>query len=90
MFEVDMDTNKIKVYGTRWCGDTRRARFLLDSYHLDYEYLDIDESDESERIVREINHGNRSVPTIIFGDGSILVEPDQEQLENKLSILQNN
>jgi len=82
-----MNDIKIKIYGSRWCGDTRRAMALLESLKIKYEYYDVDESSESERIVREINHGNRSVPTIIFEDGSILVEPNQEQLEKKLSKL---
>lgn len=79
---------KIRVYGTRWCGDTRHTRSLLDSYDVDYEFIDIDESDEGERIVKEINHGNRSVPTIIFEDGSVLVEPSEELLERKLGTIQ--
>lgn len=86
-FEEHMDT-KIRVYGTRWCGDTRYARSLLDSFNLEYEFIDIDESDEGERIVKKINHGNRSVPTIIFKDGSVLVEPDEELLKRKLVAIQ--
>jgi hypothetical protein len=28
----------------------------------------------------------RSIPTVVFGDGSILVEPSNEQLARKLGI----
>jgi hypothetical protein len=47
---------------------------------------DIDEDDEGGRIVMSINHGNRSVPTIVFPDGSTLVEPSDSELKSKLNI----
>jgi mycoredoxin len=34
--------------------------------------------------VVKINKGNRSVPTIVFPDGSVLVEPSNAELEKKL------
>jgi mycoredoxin len=38
---------------------------------------------EATEFVVKVNHGNRSVPTIIFPDGSILVEPNWEELKTK-------
>ena len=35
--------------------------------------------------VLRINRGLRSVPTILFPDGSILVEPSDSELEAKLA-----
>jgi mycoredoxin len=34
--------------------------------------------------VQRVNHGYRSVPTIVFPDGSLLVEPSNAELERKL------
>jgi len=39
-----------------------------------------------EKFVKETNKGFRSVPTIIFPDGSILVEPSTSMLAKKLDI----
>jgi mycoredoxin len=78
---------QIKVYGTRWCGDTKRALRILDKHKIDYEWIDIDKDPEGERFVKETNHGNRSVPTIIFPDKSILVEPPNSQLIDKLETI---
>lgn len=72
------------VYGTAWCGDTRRAIKILDECQIDYEYINIDRNPEGEVLVKEINKGFRSVPTIIFPDGSIIVEPTNEELKSKL------
>jgi len=79
-----MDNSKIIMYGTPWCGDTVRARRVLDENQIDYEWINIDKDKDAEKLVKEINKGFRSVPTIIFSDGSILVEPNKETLKNKL------
>ena len=77
----------IKVYGTRWCGDTKRAIKVLDQRNINYDWIDIDKDKEGEAFVKETNQGNRSVPTIIFPDESILVEPSNRQLEEKLDAI---
>ena len=74
----------ITVYGTDWCGDCRRAKRLLDENQISYNWVDIDKDPEGEKFVKTTNRGNRSVPTIVFGDGSILVEPSNPQLIAKL------
>ncbi len=79
--------NKITVYGTRWCGDTKRAIKILDEREVDYTWVNIDKDPEGEKFVKKLNSGNRSVPTIIFPDDSILVEPSNKLLVDKLDSL---
>ncbi len=79
-----MTQQQITVYGTGWCGDCFRARHLLDSRGVSYQWIDITGDPEATRIVEQHNNGSRSVPTIIFPDGSILVEPSNAELEGKL------
>jgi len=78
---------KIIVYGTRWCGDTRRALRLLDERQVDYEWINIDKNPQGEQFVKETNQGIRSVPTIVFPDNSLLVEPSNQTLNKKLDTL---
>jgi glutaredoxin-like protein len=78
---------KIIVYGTRWCGDTRRALRILDDRNVEYEWINIDRDPQGEKFVKETNQGNRSVPTIVFSDESILVEPSNQKLNEKLDAL---
>jgi mycoredoxin len=80
------DNKKITIYGTQWCGDTIRARRILDTNKIQYEWVDIDKNEEALQIVKKINHGNRSVPTIVFEDGSVLVEPSNSELLKKLGL----
>jgi len=82
-----MDKNKIIMYGTPFCGDTIRAKKVFEENNIEYEWININKDVEAEKLVKEINHGNRSVPTIIFSDDSILVEPDKQTLTNKLKAL---
>ena len=78
---------KIKVYGTTWCGTSRRVVRTLDEYHIDYEWIDIDQDPEAEKLVMETNRGFRSVPTLFFPDGTILVEPRNQVLIDKITSL---
>jgi mycoredoxin len=78
------DQNKIIMYGTRWCGDTRRSRKIFDNLKIDYEWINIDQDLEAEIYVKEVNKGFRSVPTTLFPDGTILVEPSDITLKQKL------
>jgi mycoredoxin len=79
-----MPNSNIIIYGTTWCWDCRRARRYLDKNQIAYEWIDIDKDQEAEAYVIKVNQGNRSVPTIIFADDSILVEPSNAQLAEKL------
>jgi glutaredoxin-like protein len=81
-----MSETKIIMYGAEWCWDCRRARRYLDQHQIAYQWINIDKDAQAEQTVIEINRGNRSVPTILFPDGSVLVEPSNAALANKLEI----
>jgi mycoredoxin len=75
----------IVFYGTSWCGDCRRARQIFSQMNVEYTEVNIDADRQAETFVKQINRGNRSVPTIVFPDGSTLTEPDNVSLSNKLN-----
>lgn len=77
---------KIKIYATSWCGGSRRARNIFDTNHIEYEWIDIDENVEAGKFVESVNRGYRSVPTIVFPDGTILTEPSNAELMKKLGL----
>ena len=82
-----MSQDKIVIYGTEWCGDCYRARRILETTNIPFEWVDIDNNQAGENYVLSINNGMRSVPTIVFEDGSVLIEPSNRQLKDKLRIL---
>lgn len=73
----------IVMYSTSWCPDCHRAKYLLENYGIPFVNVDIDESEAGEAFVRLINQGSRTIPTIIFPDGSVLVEPTNQMLADK-------
>ncbi len=75
------------VYGTPWCPDCRRSKQFLGEHRIAYDYIDIDQDPAAQAEVERLNRGNRSVPTIVFPDGSILVEPSNEVLAQKLGLV---
>jgi glutaredoxin-like protein len=84
---TECESDEIVVYGTTWCPDVYRARQFLDGHKVSYCWVDIDQDADAEAYVKQVNDGNRSVPTIIFPDGSILVEPSNKQLAAKLRLI---
>ena len=75
---------EIVFYATTWCPDCRRSQRLLDRHGIAYRWVDIDQDGPARVFVEEINWGFRSVPTIVFPDGAILVEPSDRELTRKL------
>ena len=79
---------EIKVYGTTWCPDCFRAKQVFERLKVSYTWINIETDESALEYVRKVNKGYQSVPTIVFPDGSILVEPANKQLEEKLASLQ--
>jgi len=77
--------DQITIYGTKWCPDSRRSQFFFKRKGISIQFVDIDQDPEAEAFVKEVNQGFRSSPTIVFPDGSILVEPTDKQLSAKIS-----
>ena len=74
------------IYGTDWCGDCIRSKNFLDENKVPYKWIDIDSNQESRERANELNNGKARVPTIVFADGSVLVEPSNEELGKKLGL----
>jgi glutaredoxin len=83
---VDDADSTIVIYGTNWCGGSRRARLLLEENHIPYRFVDIESDEEAAEYVESLANGYRSVPTIVWPDDSYLVEPSGSELAKKLGI----
>src|SRR6266516_6394499 len=76
-----MRTNAFIMYATRWCGDCQSYRRWFDAHSTFYDAVDNDRDEQAAASVMQVNGGMRSVPTIVFPDGSVLVEPTSRALE---------
>ena len=79
--------SQIVIYATQWCPDCLRVRRLLNEMKVEYKLIDINQDDRGKEYVMRVNHGNKNVPTILFPDGSILVEPSNSILSQKINRL---
>lgn len=72
------------MYGAEWCGDCRRSKRFMDENKVNYNYIDVEADASASEKVIEINGGMRSIPVIVFPDGSHLTEPSDNDLKAKL------
>ena len=79
-------SESITVYGAYWCPDCRRSKRFLSEQQVAYNWIDIEQNAEAQAHVEQLNNGKRIIPTIVFEDGSILVEPTNAELAQKLGL----
>jgi len=85
--DVIPDSEKpIVVYSTTWCPDCKRVKKFLGEQRVPYRNIDIENDPQSMAFVEQINDGKRIIPTMVFSDGSTLVEPSNAELAEKLGI----
>ena len=77
---------EITVYGAHWCPDCRTSKQFLGEHQISYTWVDIEADKEAEEFVIQTNKGKRIIPTIVFADGSFLVEPSNAELAAKLEL----
>lgn len=78
--------DQITVYGAPWCPDCRRSKAFLTEQRVPYRWVDIDQDADGRRLVEGLQHGGRTIPTIVFPDASHLLEPTNAELAAKLGL----
>ena len=78
---------EITMYGADWCGDCRRSKRLLEELDVQITHIDVEADLSAADKVIEINGGAKSIPVIVFEDGTHLTEPSDNDLKAKLEAL---
>ncbi|MEZ4862135.1 MAG: glutaredoxin domain-containing protein [Caldilineaceae bacterium] len=78
------NNQSIVMYTTDWCPDCWRAKQVMSALKVAYQEININDDDEAVDTVLRLNQGQRSVPTIVFPDGSVMTEPSTSDLAKKL------
>ena len=84
---TETNDSQIMMYSTEWCPDCRRAKGIFKRLKVDFTEIDVDKDKEGYQVVVDHNNGKRIVPTIFFPDGSVLVEPSNQDLIDKVAEL---
>jgi glutaredoxin-like protein len=77
----------ITMYGADWCGDCRRSKRLFEELDIQVNHIDVEVDESAAAKVQEINGGAKSIPVIVFSDGTHLTEPSDNDLKAKLASL---
>jgi mycoredoxin len=80
-------TATFTMYSTPWCGYCHRLRSQLDREGIEYDVVDIEQHPEAADIVEQVNHGNQTVPTLVYSDGTAQTNPSLKQVTEKLASL---
>jgi thioredoxin reductase (NADPH) len=83
---MELSPDTITVIGAHWCPDCRRVKTFLADQRIAYDWIDLEQHPEAIELVEKINGGSRSIPTIVFPDGSHLIEPGNDELADKLGL----
>ncbi len=80
------NTSPIVVYGANWCGDCRRSKKFLEQKNVAFTWIDVEQDETARVTMQKYNGGLQTIPTIIFQDGTVMVEPSNAQLAGKIGI----
>ncbi len=73
------------MFTTTWCGYCSRLKSQLDKVGIGYTEVNVEEVDGTSELVMSLNGGNRTVPTVLFPDGSAVTNPSLAQVQAKLA-----
>ncbi|SNT14864.1 mycoredoxin [Micrococcales bacterium KH10] len=75
---------QIVMLTTQWCGYCRRLKNQLGSADIPVIEIDIEQQPELVDFVEHANGGNRTVPTVVFPDGSTATNPSLAEVQARL------
>lgn len=77
----------VTMYTTTWCGYCVRLKKLMQLEGIGFAEVDIEADEQAADLVMSANGGNRTVPTLIFADGTALTNPTIDQVRAQLAQL---
>ena len=86
MIELDRSARLI-VYGHAYCWQAALLAKALREHQIDHDWRDIIEGDKAyQGELKKLARGYLSVPTVIFPDGTVMVEPLPDQVLDKIGL----
>lgn len=78
-------SGQITLYSTPWCGYCHRLKGQLTREGISFNEVDIERHPDAAAIVIQVNNGNATVPTLVFGDGTALTNPSVAEVKAKVA-----
>ena len=77
----------LTMYTTQWCAFCRRLKSQLARDGITMTEVDIERDPAAAEYVMSVNGGNQTVPTVVFPDGSVMVNPSAVQVKKRMAEL---
>jgi mycoredoxin len=77
----------VTMFSTQWCGYCMRLKKLMQREGIEFAEVDIENDAAAAELVMQANGGNRTVPTLLFADGTALTNPSIDQVKSQLGQL---
>ena len=78
-------TQPLTMYTTTWCAFCKRLKRQLAADGIEIAEVDIEHDEDAADYVMSVNGGNQTVPTLLFPDGTALVNPSAAQVRARLA-----
>jgi mycoredoxin len=78
-------SGQLIMYTTPWCGFCRNLKKQLARDGIELTEVDIEQDPAACEFVMSVNGGNQTVPTVVFPDGTTLVNPSAAQVRERLA-----
>ena len=75
----------VTMYSTSWCGYCTRLKRSLQSEGIEFAEVNIEQDEAAAELVMNANGGNRTVPTLVFADGTALTNPSITAVKEQLA-----
>jgi mycoredoxin len=75
------------MYTTQWCAFCKRLKSQLARDGITMTEVDIERDPVAADYVMSVNGGNQTVPTLVFADGSVMVNPSAAQVKKRMAEL---
>ena len=72
------------MFSTTWCGYCRVLKAPLEREGIGYHEVNIEQVAEAADFVMTVNNGNKTVPTVLFADGSAATNPSLAEVKRRL------
>jgi len=77
----------VTMYTTSWCGYCVRLKKMMQREGIEFAEVNIETDESAADLVMRANGGNRTVPTLVFADGTALTNPSIDQVKAQLAAL---
>ena len=85
MPKVMPDEGSITMFTTVWCGYCTRLKGQLTREGVPFTEIDLEVNPEHIDFVEGVNGGNRTVPTVVFPDGTSATNPSLAEVRARLA-----